>query len=134
MGALLGAVTGTSVQGNHFERWLCSTTDIHRRPDIHLTRGECAVWWNVHSRSLFVTWDFHSSSSICLSLAYRFSASSQEISLGCIHSSVVSAVLSWERNICFHYHSSIKPPFDRETASSERDLSHGKWYRADESL
>ena len=37
--------------------------------------------------------------------------------------------MSWERNICFHYHKSIKAPFDRETASSERDLSDGKWYR-----
>ena len=33
-----------------------------------------------------------------------------------------------EKNICFQYHKSIKAPFDRETAPSERDLSDGKWY------
>ena len=31
-----------------------------------------------------------------------------------------------ETNMCFHYHSSIKP-FDQERFLSERDLSHGKW-------
>ena len=53
MGALQGAVTGTSVQGNHFERWLYSTNGIHTETHTQIhgthtyphTHKSCVTRW-----------------------------------------------------------------------------------------